>query len=106
LKIENVQPATNSPIATDFPWLWLMRVTSSVVFMLGMIFARDHVSPWLGPLGMFSYGVDPCGLVFCLICLTLLGAFLIKPTQITAAISLLGLFIWWFMGLVVQGIAC
>jgi hypothetical protein len=79
-------------------WLGLLRVEWT---------RGSNASPLLGPLFFNWYNPeDFTGFVLASLLTPCLFAFLLKPQWTTFGISLLGFLLWWFLGVIGQGIGC
>ena len=91
-------------------WKWAIRLSEIPLFGSLLIYEWNrwpNGSPLLGPLGFVWYnGSDPCSLACCFCGLLLIFAFPFKPSAPTAILSLLGLLLWFFMGMLADGIGC
>jgi hypothetical protein len=64
-------------------------------------------SALIGPLGfVWHSGPEPASLLTCLLLLAMMLAFPLKPSFRTLMVSLLGLLIWFFIGVLAKGIGC
>lgn len=105
-----MQPPSRWSIVLCAAWLWPARLACVGAFAAWMVFEWrqwPNGSPLLGPLGIMWYnGFDGESLVFTVISLAMLFAFLLKPHWITAVMTLLGGLNWLFWGVAAVGIGC
>jgi hypothetical protein len=91
-------------------WLWLARFACGGLFGWLMVYEWNcwpNGTALLGPLGIIWYnGFRDQILVFCVVSLVALFAFLLKPNKLTAVISVIGLVNWLFWGVMALGIGC
>ncbi len=105
-----MQLTSQKPIVPAWDWLWLARVTFILAFAALMIYEWNrwpNGSPLLGPIGVIWYnGFEEGIIVFCAISLIAVFACLLKPNEMTAAISFIGILNWLFWGVMALGIGC
>jgi hypothetical protein len=90
--------------------LWGVRL-ACVALAAGWLFYEWNRWPdgsaLLGPLGFIRYnGPDVGNVACCVVALLVVLAFPLKPSGLTAVVSVLGVLLWLFLGAVAHGIGC